>query len=195
MTGFVRRVVTGHDKNGKAIVISDGLTPTLKTNPLRPDHRSTEVWRTNAAPAPVTATEPDPTLGPPQIHPNPRGTVVRVAEFKPESDAVRGLSADQAREVFKAAGSEVVSTFGRGSRHPMMHCTESIDYAVILEGELTLILDEEDVVLKPGDVVVQRGTNHSWANRSDKICRVLYVLIDGQFDDELAAIHRKGGGH
>jgi uncharacterized cupin superfamily protein len=74
----------------------------------------------------------------------------------------------------------------------MMHCTESIDYAVVLEGELTLILDDEDVVLKAGDVVVQRGTNHSWANRSDKICRVLYVLIDGKFDEELAAIHRSG---
>jgi naringenin degradation protein FdeH len=66
-----------------------------------------------------------------------------------------------------------------------MHRTETVDYAVILEGELTLILDEEDVVLKTGDVVIQRGTSHSWANRSDKPCRILFVLLDGEFDVEL----------
>jgi quercetin dioxygenase-like cupin family protein len=195
MTGFVRRIVTGHDKNGKSVVISDGLTPTLKTNPLRPGHRSTEVWRTSASPAPITATESDPTLGPPQIHPTPNGTVIRVAELQPESDAVRNLSPEQAQQVFKAAGSEAASTFGRGSRHPMMHCTQSIDYAVVLEGELTLILDEEDVQLKAGDVIIQRGTNHAWANRSNKVCRILYVLIDGRFDPGLAAQLKRSAGH
>ena len=80
MTGFIRRVVTGHDKSGKAIVLSDGLTPTLKTNPLRPGHQSTEVWRTGAMPAPITATEPDPTFpGPDTIHPAPRGTVTEIS--------------------------------------------------------------------------------------------------------------------
>jgi quercetin dioxygenase-like cupin family protein len=196
MTGFIRRVVTGHDKSGKAVVISDGLTPTLKTNPLRPGHRSTEVWRTNAAPAPITKDEPDPTLGPRAIHPAPQGTVIRIAEIAPESEAIRNLTPEQAREVFKAAGSENASTFGRGGRHPMMHRTETIDYAVILEGELTLVLDDEDVQLKTGDVVIQRGTNHAWSNRSGRICRILYVLIDGRFDPELEARFKKAGsGH
>ena len=136
MTGFIRRVVTGHDKDGKAIVVLDGLTPTLKTNPLRPGHRSTDVWRTNAAPAPISKNEPDPTLGPRTIHPAPQGTVIRIAEIAPESEDIRNLTPEQAREVFKAAGSENASTFGRGGRHPMMHRTETIDYAVILEGEL-----------------------------------------------------------
>jgi quercetin dioxygenase-like cupin family protein len=192
MTGFVRRIVTGHDKNGKSIVISDELTPTLKTNPLRPGHRSTEVWRTNASPAPISATESDPTLGPPQIQANPNGTVIRVAELQPETDALRSLSPEQAQQVFNAAGSGSASTYGRGSRHPMTHTTESIDYAVVLEGELTLILDEEDVKLHAGDVVIQRGTNHAWSNRSDKACRILYVLIDGRFDPELAAKLKAG---
>jgi naringenin degradation protein FdeH len=196
MTGFIRRVVTGHDKDGKAIVVSDGLTPTLKTNPLRPGHRSTEVWRTNAAPAPITQNEPDPTLGPRTIHPAPHGTVIRIAEIAPESEDIRNLTPEQAREVFKAAGNENASTFGRGGRHPMMHRTETIDYAVILEGELTMLLDDEDVQLKAGDVVIQRGTNHAWSNRSGKICRILYVLIDGRFDPELEACFKNASsGH
>ena len=196
MTGFIRRVVTGHDKDGKAIVISDGLTPTLKTNPLRPGHRSTDVWKTNAAPAPITKNEPDPTLGSRTIHPAPQGTVIRIAEIAPESEDIRNLTPEQAREVFKAAGNENASTFGRGGRHPMMHRTETIDYAVILEGELTMLLDDEDVQLKTGDVVIQRGTNHAWSNRSGKICRILYVLIDGRFDPELEAWFKQAGsGH
>ena len=66
-----------------------------------------------------------------------------------------------------------------------MHRTETIDYAVVLEGEITLLLDDQDVVLKAGDIVIQRGNNHSWSNRSNKICRMLYILVDGKFDPEL----------
>ena len=189
MSGFVRRVVTGHDRTGKAVVLSDGLTPTLKTNPLRPGHKSTEIWRTSATPAPITADEPDPTIhGPHTIHPVPRGTVFRVAEWAPEPEEIRNLSPEAAREIFKAMGNEGASTFGRGGRHPVMHRTETIDYAVILEGELTLLLDEEDVDLKAGDVVIQRGTNHSWRNRSEHPCRILFVLIDGEYDAELEQV-------
>lgn len=66
-----------------------------------------------------------------------------------------------------------------------MHRTETIDYAVILEGALTLLLDDQDVELKAGDVIIQRGANHSWRNRSEKPCRILFVLVDGAFDLEL----------
>ena len=87
------------------------------------------------------------------------------------------------------------STFKEGARHPLMHRTETIDYAVVLEGEITLVLDDQDIVLKAGDVCVQRGNNHSWSNRSGKVVRMLYVLIDGRFDPELKALLDKGGGH
>jgi uncharacterized cupin superfamily protein len=63
-----------------------------------------------------------------------------------------------------------------------MHRTESVDYGVVIEGEITLVLDASEVVLKPGCVVVQRGTNHAWANRSGRYCRMLFVLVDGQYD-------------
>jgi quercetin dioxygenase-like cupin family protein len=195
MPGFIRRVVTGHDKSGKAIVISDGLAPVVKTNPIRPGYRGTDIWKTNAAPAPITADEPDPTLGPRTLHPAPQGTVIRITELAPETEELRNLSADKVRSVFAAAGAEAASTFKPGARHPLMHRTETIDYAVVLEGEITLVLDDEDVVLKAGDVVIQRGNNHSWSNRSDKMCRMLYVLIDGRFDPELAALFDSDAGH
>jgi quercetin dioxygenase-like cupin family protein len=67
----------------------------------------------------------------------------------------------------------------KGARHPFMHRTETLDYAIVLEGEIDMLLDDEDVHLKAGDVVIQRGTNHAWANRYDKVCRVAFVLIDG----------------
>jgi len=67
-----------------------------------------------------------------------------------------------------------------------MHRTESVDYGIVIEGELTLIVDKDEAVLKPGSVVVQRGTNHAWANRSGKMCRILFILVGGQYDDQLA---------
>jgi uncharacterized cupin superfamily protein len=71
-------------------------------------------------------------------------------------------------------------------RHPLMHRTASIDYGVVLDGEIVLLLDDEEVALKTGDVVVQRGTIHAWANRSDRITRMLFVLTDAAFAPDLA---------
>ena len=83
-------------------------------------------------------------------------------------------------------GNAAASTHGRGGRHPLMHRTETLDYAVVLEGEITMLLDDSEVNLKAGDVVIQRGTNHAWANRSGKPCRMLFVLIDGAFDPNIS---------
>lgn len=190
MEGRVRRVVTGHDRNGKAIVISDGPAPAVRTNPLRPGHVSTDLWKTAASPVILNNAEPDPTLGPRQIHPPRNGTIIRISEIAPETDAIRSLDPQQAKEVFKSMGNEGASTFGRGGRHPFMHRTETLDYAVVLSGEIDLLLDDQDVHLKAGDVVIQRGTNHAWSNRSNKPCRMLYILIDGEFEPELAALFK-----
>ena len=190
MATKVRRVVTGHDKNGKAIVISDGPAP-VHTNPLRPGQLAHEIWKTKAMPIPIFRDEPDPMTGARQIHPPSRGTIFRISEVPPESDAIRNMTPEQAREAFRAVGNEAASTFGRGGRHPLMHRTETVDYAVVLDGEIYLLLDDVDVKLSSGDVVIQRGTNHAWSNRSGKPVRMLYVLIDGRFDPVLAAQFKK----
>jgi quercetin dioxygenase-like cupin family protein len=185
VNGKIRRVVTGHDASGKAVVLEDGLAPAVRTNPHRPGHISVDMWKTSASPVIVRRAEADPTGGPKQIHPPPQGTVFRISEIPPETEATRNMDPAQAKEVFKAMGNENASTFGQNQRHPFMHRTETIDYAVVLEGEVVMLLDDEDVHLKAGDVVIQRGTNHAWSNRSDKPCKMLYVLIDGEFDEEL----------
>jgi quercetin dioxygenase-like cupin family protein len=101
------------------------------------------------------------------------------------------MTPEKAREAFRAVGNEAASTFGRGGRHPLMHRTETVDYAVVLDGEIYLLLDDADIKLSAGDVVIQRGTNHAWSNRSGKPVRMLYVLIDGRFDPALAAQFKK----
>jgi mannose-6-phosphate isomerase-like protein (cupin superfamily) len=183
--GQVRRVVTGHDRDGKAIVVSDGPAPT-HGNPIRPGQLSHEIWKTNAMPIPIGRDEPDPVTGKRQLHPDANGTMFRISEVPPESEAVRNMTPEQAREAFGASNAAAASTWGRGGRHPLMHRTETVDYAVVLEGEITLILDEGEVDLKAGDVVIQRGTSHAWSNRSGKVTKMLYVLIDGRFDAALA---------
>ena len=194
MNGKIRRVVTGHDANGKAIVLEDRLAPNVRTNPLRPGHISVELWKTKSMPVPVGREEPDPTEGPKVQIPGPNGTVFRISEIAPETEAIRTIDAAQAKEVFKAMGNEGGSTFGDNQRHPFMHRTKTLDYAVVLEGEVTMLLDDSEVHLKQGDVVIQRGTNHAWSNRSSKPVKMLYVLIDGEFDEELKA-KLGGGGH
>jgi len=186
MAGEIRRVVTGHDANGRATVLSDGPAPFVHVNPRNANDTSTDLWRTGDMPATIVAEHEETTLGPRRQLPTANGTVIRINRFAPETDTVRAMSAEQARAAFAALGNEPASTFGRGGRHPMMHRTETIDYAVILSGEITMVLDDQDVHLKAGDVVVQCGTNHAWSNRSDAVCEVLFVLIDGRFEDGLA---------
>lgn len=186
MAKAVRRVVTGHDANGKAVVMSDGPAPFVHVNPVDPEWYSTDIWRTSETPARIVRAVAEPTLGPRRQLPDKRGTVLRINHFPPESAAVRGMDAQASRAAFAALGNEKAATFGRGGRHPLMHRTETIDYAIVLEGEITMVLDEVDVELKAGDIVVQCGTNHAWSNRSNAPCVVAFVLIDGEFEPELA---------
>lgn len=185
MQGHVRRVVTGHDADGKAIVMSDGPAPFVHINPRNDQDSATDIWRTGDMPATIVADHEEPTMGPRRQLPTSNGTVVRINRFAPETDAIRDMSVEESRTAFAALGNEAGSTFGRGGRHPLMHRTETIDYALILSGEITMVLDDGDVHLKAGDVVVQCGTNHAWSNRSNDICEVAFILIDGKFDPGL----------
>ena len=188
MEARIRRVVTGHDEQGKAVVLSDADAPAVRTVPLWPGLVSTDLWKTGAAPVVLGRAEPDPTLGPRTLQPSPRGTIFRISIVPPETESILALDANAAKEVFRGVGNGEASTLGHGARHPLMHRTETLDYALVLEGEITMLLDDSEVHLKAGDVVIQRGTNHAWSNRSGKPVRMLYVLIDGQYDEELAAM-------
>src|SRR3954470_19089698 len=114
-----------------------------------------EVWTTDATPAPIAAAEPEPTDRPVRVPPPANGVLVRFTEMAP------------------------------GAESPM-HRTETVDVGVVIEGETWLLLDDgSETHVGAGDAVVQRGTNHAWANRSDQPVRMLFVLIDGTISDEL----------
>lgn len=183
----IRRVVTGHDDEGRATVISDGPAPFVHINPKNDQDWSTDIWRTDATPAPIVAVHEEPTMGPRRQMPQPNGTVIRINHFAPETEDVRNRTVEEARAAFRALGNEPASTYGRGGSHPASHRTETVDYALILSGAITMVLDDREVELSAGDVVVQCGTNHAWSNRTDAPCEVMFVLIDGTFDSTLAA--------
>jgi uncharacterized cupin superfamily protein len=95
-------------------------------------------------------------------------------------------------DAFSQIGDTKASTVRADSPHPLMHRTESVDYGIVIDGEMTLVLDDSEVLLKEGSVVVQRGTNHAWANRSGRPCRMLFVLVDGTFEPAIfAALARR----
>ena len=174
-----RRVVTGHDKNGAAIIESDQVATQTLERPNRPGVRLTNFWITDQTPAEYDGPT-ETCLGPLTLKPPARGSVFRCVEFMPEDPEVMAqLSSEDGAAAFAemGAGDNVV----RGGRHPWMHRTDSVDYGIVLNGEIWMLMDNEknDVLLKAGDVVVQRGTNHAWANRGTEPCTIMFVLIDG----------------
>ena len=158
-----RRVVTGHDQSGRSVVLSDGMPPNVRDKGTGVDF--IEIWNTRATPAPISSRESEPTDGPLRVPPPPLGARIRFNDFYPGHIDKLPPRAD--------------------GRHRMMHRTRSIDYGIVLEGELYMILDDGEVLLRAGDVVVQRGTDHAWENRSDRVARMAFILIDGAFSDEL----------
>jgi mannose-6-phosphate isomerase-like protein (cupin superfamily) len=180
-----RRIVTGHDAAGKAIIVSDAAPERTYMIGGPKGAKFHEVWNTQQSPALITSnlTEPEEdnlVLGPPK-----GGTRIRVIDFPPEGEEIRNLTKDEASKHFKSMGGEDASKAGQDAAHPLMHRTETIDYGIVLEGELTLIVDRGETTIKAGDIIIQRGTNHAWANRSGKNCRVAFILISGSFEESL----------
>ena len=184
MDNTFRRIVTSHDANGKAIILSD--TSPERTYMIGGPNGAKfhEVWNTRQSPALIDNSVGEPAetslvLGPPK-----GGTRIRVIDFPPEGEEIRNLSKEEAGKHFKSMGGEDASKAGQGAAHPLMHRTATIDYGIVLEGEMTLIVDQGEATIKAGDIIIQRGTNHAWANRSGKSCRMAFILIDGQFTNE-----------
>jgi mannose-6-phosphate isomerase-like protein (cupin superfamily) len=186
----IHRVVTGHDANGRAVVTSDGPLPSVVEIAAIPGTVFHEVWSTCGAPTPVD-NGADPSLGPIVLPPPRHGTRMRFVDIPPDTADYLAHGAARMHDAFAQIGDTQASTVRADSPHPLMHRTESVDYGVVIEGEMTLVLDDSEVLLKVGSVVVQRGTNHAWANRSGKPCRMLFVLVDGAYVPAIAAALNK----
>ena len=169
----IRRVVTGHDENGVAKVIMDGEATCILQRPNRPGVTLTNLWQADKNPADMELHE-DPVDGPLVLHPPKNGSVFRIVQFDPEDPEVLKTLDGAAAFAEMGAGANVV----QGARHPFMHRTDSLDYAVILTGEIYMMMDEDEVLLKAGDTVVQQGTNHAWSNRGTEPCQIAFILCD-----------------
>lgn len=182
----VRRVVTGHDAQGRAVFLEDGPVPRVQRVGGPQGPLFFEVWNTRDTPAPIDRASGEPPESGIQLAPPKNGTRIRVLDIPPEDDSIGTLTPEQAKAHFAEVGAAAASSHsGSGSRHAYMHRTETVDYGIVLEGEITLILDEGETTVRAGDIVIQRGTNHGWANRSGRNCRIAFILIDGAFQDAL----------
>jgi mannose-6-phosphate isomerase-like protein (cupin superfamily) len=178
-----KRVVTGHDQHGQAIVASNGPTPNVFPLSSVPGTVFHELWNSSASPA-LLDNASDPSSKPLQLSPGPQGSVIRVVDIPPDS-VQNQVSAEEAAAAFAEIGQSHAGTGKADSRHKLMHRTETLDYGIVTEGEVWLVLDQEEVHLKRGDVVVQRGTNHAWSNRTEAMARMVFILLDGRFAAEL----------
>jgi len=171
MVERIRRVVTGHDRDGKSIFIVDGKAPNILEMKSMPGVALTDLWRTKAAPASNSGNS-DAAAGKIKLEPPENGTIVRIVEFPP--DSTRPQSADGSAG-FKAIGAGHVQD--KRSSDPMMHKTSTVDYIIVLKGEIHAVMETGEKLLRAGDILVQRGTNHSWSVRSKEPCIVAAVLV------------------
>ena len=171
----IRRIVTGHDASQRSIIVSDQASPHVMAIHGIPTHAVTDLWSTRTTPADSGAT--DLCKLPIQLAPPANGSVFRVVEFPPDRD---WLGQVDTRAAFASMGESAAKALSGAAQqpHPFMHKTASVDYALVMSGEIWAVLDAEETLMQAGDVLIQRGTNHAWSNRSGKPCLIAFVLID-----------------
>lgn len=170
-----RRVVTGHNAEGKSVFISDG--PTAHVFQRNPGSAIVmELWETSTTPASNQGNEDAIARGF-RLPPPKKGSVFRMIDYPPDKERLKALEIERRSD----DGSGWHAAADKGNpRHLGFHKTNSIDYAIVLKGEIYALMDEGEVLLKAGDVLIQRGTNHAWSNRTDEPCTVAFVLIDAE---------------
>jgi len=176
LASTIRRVVTGKDETGKAIAMLDGAATAV--------HRREELgvtntllWVTDSTSADHGNRE-DAANRKTGVAPPSGGTIFRIIEYAPE----REVKADYETRlgVFQGLGLAPEGPTRENPRDAGMHRTKTVDYVLILSGEIDMLLDDSEVHLKAGDVLIQRGTNHAWVNRGTEVCQVAFILIDAK---------------
>ena len=165
------------------MIAADGTPPTVAELAAVPGTVFHELWATDAVPASVD-NGPDPTLGELRLAPPRGGTRIRIVDIPPDS-VQNAITAEDAAAAFAEIGGSDAHEADTESPHALMHRTETVDYGIVLSGEIWLVVEEGETRLGQGDVVVQRGTNHAWSNRTEETARMAFVLVDGMFADDL----------
>jgi len=167
-----RRVVTGHDPQGRSVILLDGASPNSAVLAQAGGLTITELWETTTTPADNSGGR-DAALRAPGIEPHGVGSVFRIIEYPPDRLRLKTLDAQN----FFAGMGVSHSAEAAQTRHPGMHKTDTVDYAIVLSGEIYAMMDEGETLLRAGDVLIQRGTRHAWSNRTDAPCVIAFVLI------------------
>jgi mannose-6-phosphate isomerase-like protein (cupin superfamily) len=175
----MRRVVV-IDENDRSRAISAGPSPDVRFDPARPGFSSVRMWLTDSTPAKVKGIRETVHL-PHTLEPPPAGSVCRVVTFPPDSSWKGRVGAKEVQRYFEAIGSPHASTYSAAAPHPYMQKTRTLDFCFVIEGEITLVLDTEEVELKAGDTVVQCGANHAWSNRSERPCVIAFSSHDATY--------------
>jgi mannose-6-phosphate isomerase-like protein (cupin superfamily) len=171
----VRRIVTIDDADGRSKPLLIGPVLDVSRDPARPGYASSHVW---AAGANSRAADVEMALAHKTIEPPPKGSVCRVITFPPDAVYAGKVGASEVAAFYAAAGSPAASTYSPRAPHPYMQKTRTLDFCLVLEGRITLVLDTQEVDLEAGDTVIQRGANHAWSNRSSEHCVIAFTLID-----------------
>ncbi|MFX0082854.1 MAG: cupin domain-containing protein [Candidatus Hodarchaeota archaeon] len=167
MVRKLRRIITGHNDEGKSVVAYDG-----------PPYGGLRLWVTDSSPA-DNKHKNDAAKRKFRLEPPANGSKFGFFQVFPEDPS---KSAEEVEKEIAARFAAIDASHCRPdtSRHPRMHKTKTVDYIIFLEGEVTMLLDEGEVELKPFDVVIQRGTNHAWINKGSKPALLAAVLIDAE---------------
>jgi quercetin dioxygenase-like cupin family protein len=160
-TRKIRRVVTGLDEAQRSIIAIDGVSSHVTCEANSDQFVVTQLWRTTETPVSNLGPASDPPSGPLPVTPPQNGSAFRVVEFPPDA-------------IWRAPGAE-----GEEMARRQIHATDSLDYCIVMSGEIWAVLDAAETKLCAGDVLIQRGTNHAWSNRSDESCVIVFVLIGG----------------
>ena len=172
-----RRIVTIDREAGKSSLVGDGPSPDVRTDPARPGFALQRMWVVDGAPAKIVFE----TLHLPHtLEPPATGSVLNVVTFPPDAAWKGKVGASEVAAYFKSMGSPGASTYSPQAPHPYMQKTRTLDFCIVLEGEIVLVLDTQEVPLKAGEIVVQRGTNHAWSNRLSKPAVVAIASHDAK---------------
>lgn len=171
----IRRLVTGHDEQGHSVFVSDDFAPRAQSFASIPGHGMAQLWTTPPQPT-LPDRGSDPTLALESLIPTQGGTSIALFDFPPDSIMQNPTNSVKAYAELGAALPGLIECFEPDS--PGMHTTATIDYGVILEGEMWLELDNgQSRLVKAGDIVIQNGTRHAWRNKSSSIARALFVMV------------------
>jgi mannose-6-phosphate isomerase-like protein (cupin superfamily) len=169
----IHRVVTGLDADNRSTAEFDSVLPLRSGASGLP---SAVLWITDSAPPRFSFAE-DNALRKIGLTPPDNGTKLLEVEFPPLNDAA--VAKMDPNFMMKVVGDKAPAR-GVPVSHPLMHRTRTLDYAIIMSGEIDMMLDDKTVHLKAGDVVIQQATNHAWLNHGTEPCRIIFVLMDSK---------------